>query len=212
MGLGIIRKPFKYTYRNASLIIIAVNVGVYLVTLLFPGLVYILGLNPVLFWGEGMFWQPFTYMFVHGGFFHVFFNMLGLLFFGIAAERAMGTREFTLMYLLCGFLSGLISLLVYTLSGMFHVLLIGASGAVYSILLAYAVIFPRSQIYVWGILPLPAPVLVVVYALLELGSQFTGAGAGVAHLTHLAGFAVAWIYFIVRMGVHPLKVWKDAYR
>jgi len=210
--LNIFRKPFRYAFYNATLIIIAVNVFVYLLTNMFPNLVYVLGLNPVLFWGAQMYWQPFTYMFVHGGFTHIFFNMLGLVFFGIAVERAMGSKEFLLMYLLCGFLSGLISLAVYTEAGLIHTLLIGASGAIYSMLLAYAVIFPRSQIYIWGILPVPAPLLIVLYAVIELGSEFFGFQGGVAHLTHLSGFAVAWLYFIVRMGIHPLKIWKDAYR
>lgn len=208
----IIRKPFSYAFYNATIVIIAVNVFVYLLTSMFPGLVYILSLNPVLFWGAKMYWQPFTYMFVHGGFTHIFFNMLGLVFFGIATERAMGSKEFILMYLLCGFLSGAASLAVYTFTGMFHILLMGASGAIYSMLLAYAVIFPRSIIYIWGILPVPAPLLIVLYAIIEFGSQFFGMQGGVAHLTHLAGFGFAWLYFVVRMGIHPLKVWKDAYR
>lgn len=72
-------------------------------------------------------------------------------------------------------------------------------------------IFPRNVIYIWGIIPVAAPLLVFVYALIEITSQISG-GSGIAHLAHLAGFAVAWIYFVARMGIHPLKVWKDAWR
>ena len=113
--------------------------------------------------------------------------------------------------MICGVLCGLISLAVYTFFGL-NVLLVGASGAIYALLLTYAVIFPRSKIYIWGILPVPAPILILVYAIIEFGSQLTGSGGGIAHMTHLAGFAVAWLYLVIRMGIHPLKVWKNAFR
>ena len=90
--------------------------------------------------------------------------------------------------------------------------LLGASGAINSLLLAYAVIFPRNRIYLMGLLPIPAPLLVAIYAGIEIANQLLTLQNGVAHMTHLAGFAIAWIYFIVRMGINPWKVWKDAYR
>ena len=96
-------------------------------------------------------------------------------------------------------------------TGQYYVFLLGASGAIYAVLFAYAVVFPRSIIYIWGFIPLPAPVMVVVYALIELGSQFFKAD-NVAHLTHLFGFLSAWLYFVIRMGIHPVKIWKKTYR
>ena len=159
-----------------------------------------------------MWWQPFTYMFVHGDFWHLFFNMLGLFFFGTSVERAIGSREFLLMYLVVGVLGGVTSLLVYFFTGIWLIFLIGASGAIYGILFAYAVIFPKNKIYIWGIIPVPSPILVIAYAVIELLNQFTGTRSGVAHMTHLAGFAFAFLYFVIRMGVNPIKVWKDAYR
>ena len=89
--------------------------------------------------------------------------------------------------------------------------LVGASGAIYGILLAFATIFPKSRIYVWFVLPVPAPILVIAYAAIEFFSQFTST-SNVAHYTHLAGFAVAFFYFVVRFGVNPIKVWRDAFR
>ena len=71
--------------------------------------------------------------------------------------------------------------------------------------------FPRSIIFIWGIIPVPAPIMVLGYAVIEFVSQFVGS-SNVAHMTHLAGFGFAWLYFVVRMGVHPVRVWKDAYR
>ena len=81
--------------------------------------------------------------------------------------------------------------------------LVGASGAIFALLLAFAVLNPNADIYLWGILPIRAPFLVVGYAVVELVSQLAGLQSSVAHLTHLAGFGFGWVYFIVRFGVHP---------
>ena len=142
---------------------------------------------------------------------HLFFNMVGLLIFGLSLERAIGSKEFLLFYLITGTLSGVFSFLVFKFTGQYRVFLIGASGAIYAVLFAYAVFFPRSIIYIWGIIPLPAPLMVVLYAIIELGSQFFSSD-NVAHLTHLFGFLSAWLYFVIRMGIHPVKVWKNTYR
>ena len=92
------------------------------------------------------------------------------------------------------------------------VFLIGASGAIYAILFAYAVIFPKNKIYIWAIIPVQAPLLIVIYAVIELGSQIFGFKTGIGHISHLLGLVFAWIYLVVRMGINPLKVWRDAYR
>lgn len=211
--LSVVRKPFRYTFANATLWIIVLNVLAYFLSRFTPLAGYdgYFALSVRGFLGYHMVWQPFTYMFVHANVQHLFFNMLGLLFFGISVEKALGTKEFVLMYLVCGVLCGLASVGVYFLTGAYGVMLVGASGAIYALLLAYAVIFPRSRIFIWGILPVPAPIMVILYAVIELASQlFTY--SPVAHLTHLAGFAFAWLYFRVRMGIRPSQVWKDAYR
>ena len=220
--MNIFRKPFKYTFFNATLAIIIVNLAVHFLFGTFHLNKNFFGLNVGGFVFYHRFWQPITYMFVHGDFMHIFFNMLALFFFGIGVERTLGSREFLLMYFSIGILSGLFSLLVYYGFGRFlisngfqpwtwGISLIGASGAIYGILLAYAVLFPRSRIFIWGIIPVPAPIMVIGYAVIEFFSQFVGS-SNVAHLTHLAGFAFAWIYFVVRMGVNPLRIWKDAYK
>ncbi len=172
---------------------------------------YILGLNPYFFFAGKMYWQIFSYMFVHASMSHILFNMLALVFFGLAVERTLGSKEFLLFYHLSGTIVGILTLLVHTFTGN-NALLMGASGSGYAVLLMYAVIFPKSQIYVWGILPVPAPVLVLIYALIEFLSQLSGTRGNVAHFAHLAGFAVAWLYIAVRMGVNPVRVWKNAWR
>lgn len=210
--MNILHKPFRYTFKNATLGIIIANAAVYFITLLFPKLTAYLGLSVMGCMGMKFLWQPLTYMFVHSGWMHLIFNMIGLFCFGIMVEKAVGTKEFLLMYFFCGIFDGIISMLIYYFTGQYRSLLIGASGAIYSILLFYAVLFPRSILRIWGIIPIPAPILIIVYAIIEFGSQFTGSRGNVAHLTHLTGFALAWIYLVVRMGIHPVKVWKDAYR
>ena len=220
--MNILRKPFRYTFFNATLVLILINTAVHFLAGALGINRNFFGLNVVGFVYKYRFWQVITYMFMHGDFSHLFFNMLALFFFGIGVERALGSKEFLLMYFVIGALSGLFSVAVYYTYGIFlanngfqpwtwRISLIGASGAVYGILFDYAVLFPRARIFIWGIIPVPAPVLVLGYAIIEFGSQFVGS-SNVAHMTHLAGFAFAWLYFFVRMGVRPLRIWKDAYR
>ncbi len=128
--------------------------------------------------------------------------------FGLTIEKAIGSREFLLFYFLCGILSGVLSYLVYKFTNNYYSILIGASGAIYSILFAYAVFFPRSIIYLWWVIPVPAPVMVILYTIIELGSQIFYINSGIAHFTHLFGFLTAYLYFVIRMGIHPIKVWK----
>ena len=210
--LKTIRKPFRYSFFNATFLIIGINLLVFLLTGMMNGLKGYLSLNVVAIYEYNMYWQFVTYMFVHGDFSHLFFNMLGLFFFVMGVERTIGSKEFLLIYFISGIFCGIFSYFIYLFSGGYFIFLMGASGAIYSLLLAYAVIFPRNRIYIWGILPIPAPLLVAIYAGIEIGSQLLSLQNGIAHMTHLAGFAVAWIYFMVRMGINPWKVWKDAYR
>ena len=211
----ILRRPFPYVYRRYALFLILINFLIFAIRFVYPNLAeyvhYYGAMNPILVEQYHMYWQFFSYMFVHQNIQHVFFNMLALLIFGSGFERAVGSREFILFYLICGALSGFFSFLVYKFTGQYRVFLLGASGAVYAVLFAYAVFFPRSVFYVWGIIPLPAPVMVFIYALIELGSQLFGRGSNVAHMTHLFGFLAAWLYFVLRMGIHPIKIWKDTY-
>jgi membrane associated rhomboid family serine protease len=203
-----IRRPFRYEYWNVALILIGINLLVFLLTWIDPDLERILAMNPLFVIKGGMYWQLFTYQFVHGGIAHILSNMIGLLFFGMAVERRTGSKEFLLLYLLSGTLCGVLSFALYVLTGTWYVFLMGASGAIFAILLAYAVLYPDSVVYIWGIIPIPAPILVLGYAGLEVFYMIAGMNEGVAHSTHLIGFAVAWVYFLVRFGINPAKVWS----
>ena len=220
--MNILRKPFRYSFFNATIILIIANVAVHFLLPLLGLNKNAFGLSVAGFVYYHYFWQVVTYMFVHGDMTHLFFNMIGLMIFGLTIERTLGSKEFLLMYFAIGILSGLFSLGVYYGYGKFLMMnqirpwtfgisLIGASGAIYGLLFAYAVLFPRSIVYIWGLIPVPAPIMVLGYAVIEFVSQFVSS-SNVAHMTHLAGFAFAWLYFVVRMGVHPVRIWKDAYR
>jgi membrane associated rhomboid family serine protease len=131
--------------------------------------------------------------------------MLALFIFGSALERHVGSWEFLCYYLVTGILAGAFSILIYWLTGKYGVLLIGASGAIFAIELAYATFFPNATIYFWGLIPLRAPVMVLVFTGIELFNTITGSRDGVAHLTHLAGFAFGWFYFMIRFGFNPIN-------
>jgi membrane associated rhomboid family serine protease len=201
--MNLIRKPFRYSYGNAVLVLIGINLLVFLAQTAFQRTTAYLALNPTNVIRGGAYWQFLTYMFAHGNFSHLFWNMLGLFFFGTQVERHLGTKEFVLYYIVTGVLAGVFSFLVFLLTGADYIFLLGASGAIFAVQLAYATFFPNSIIYIWGILPLRAPVMVLGFTAIELFSSVFGFRNGVAHLTHLAGFGFAWLYFLVRLGANP---------
>ena len=211
---NILHKKFSYSFNYATLIIVAVNVAAFILTGSGrnANFQYLFGLQPILFTRAHYYWQLLTYMFMHGSWSHLLGNMIGLLFFGVYIEKQLGSKEFLLFYLLCGILCGAASLAIYLAAGFYGVLLVGASGAVYAVLLLFAVIFPRATVFIMGIVPAPAPLLVAIYAGIAVFEQVFGMNQGVAHMTHLSGFAAAWIYCLVRYGVNPIKVWKNALR
>jgi membrane associated rhomboid family serine protease len=203
--MSLIRQPFRYRNDGAVFWLIGINVLVFVVMYLLKQqwLIYLLSMIPsqVL---HGWVWTFVTYMFVHGGFSHILFNMFALFVFGVQVERQMGTREFLLFYFVTGTLAGVFSFFAYYLTGS-NVVLMGASGAIFAVELAYAVLFPDAIIYIWGILPLRAPVMVLGFTALGVILMVTGMGGNVAHVTHLAGFIFAWLYFLVRFGINPWR-------
>lgn len=193
-------------YSNATVALIVVNVAVYLIGLLYPRSLLYLALIPRLVVGERWFWQVASYMFVHGGTMHILFNMLALFIFGVPLERRLGSREFLLYYFASGIGAGLATLAVNWYTGMANIPVVGASGAVYGVLLAYATFYPDTRIIIFWLLPVRAPVAVLIFAALALYSELTGTASGVAHLTHLAGLVFGYLYLLVRLRINPLRV------
>ncbi|HAP55093.1 MAG TPA: glpG protein [Spirochaetaceae bacterium] len=203
-ALTMIRKPFRYSYFNATLYLIAANILFFALGYVFPLIKVYMALNPAALL-SGFVWQILSYMFAHADISHLLVNMLGLFIFGTAVERSMGSKEFLLFYLLTGTLAGITSFGIYVATGSWYTMLLGSSGAVYALLLAFAVLNPEARIFLYGILPVRAPILVLGYAGIEIASQLFSFRSSVAHLTHLAGFFWSWLFFVLRFGINPAK-------
>jgi membrane associated rhomboid family serine protease len=137
-------------------------------------------------------WQLFTYMFMHGGLFHLLFNMLALWMFGMELETIWGSRRFLVFYLVCGLAAGVATLFVAPLVGQ-AAPTVGASGAVFGVLIAFAMLFPDRPIYLYFLLPVKAKYLVTAYIALELFFGITGTTDGIAHIAHLGGAAAGFL-------------------
>lgn len=153
-------------------------------------------------------WQLGTYMFLHGGFGHLFFNMLALWMFGMELENLWGTRRFLVYYLVCGLGAGIANVLVPLVlepTGP----TVGASGAVFGVLVAFGMLFPDRPIYIYFLLPIKAKFFVTAYIALELFYGVFGMQSGVAHFAHLGGAAVGFVLtFMTMRGITLTSVWK----
>jgi len=138
-------------------------------------------------------WQLVTYMFLHGGFWHIFFNMLMLWMFGMELEYTWGSAKFLLYYMLCGIGAGIANLLVAPMLGQVAPT-VGASGAVFGILIAFGMLWPDRPIYVYFLLPIRAKYFIAASIGLELITGVTGSSDGVAHIAHLGGAAVGFLF------------------
>jgi membrane associated rhomboid family serine protease len=163
-------------------------------------LIHLFGLTPALV-KKGFIWQLFTYMFLHGGFFHVFFNMFALWMFGCEIERAWGTREFLRYYFITGVGAGFFT---FFLSFNSHIPTIGASGAIFGILVAFALMFPDRPIYLYFLFPIKAKYLVIFFAVIELLASFRHTSDGIGHFAHLGGMIIGYIYIKSDWRLSPL--------
>jgi membrane associated rhomboid family serine protease len=199
--------------------LIATNVGVFVLMKLMPApmeqaLQEFLGLVPAALFQQFHFWQPVTYMFLHGTIGHIFFNMLALWMFGTELERMWGTKFFVRYYLATGIAAALttvlVSLVPTAVTGrMFYAATIGASGAIYGVLLAYGLTFPNRPIYVYLILPIPAKYFVMIMGAIALLSAMGDTGGDIAHIAHLGGLVAG--YLLLR-GRHLSPVNEVRYR
>ena len=155
-----------------------------------------LGLVPNQVVTQGMVWQLVSYMFLHGGVMHVLLNMFYLVMFGSELERWWGSREFLKYYFICGVGAGVIHVITtYVFDLNPHIPTIGASGAVFGVLIAYGMAFPTRRILLWFVIPVSARALVAIAAFIELAMtvEYRG-GDGVARFAHLGGMLVGYLY------------------
>jgi membrane associated rhomboid family serine protease len=160
------------------------------------------GLMPARVTYEYTLWQFVSYMFLHGGIGHIFFNMLTLYMFGNELVRYWGTRHFLIYYFVTGIGAGVCSWIVAMNSVS---IVIGASGAIYGLLLAYGLTYPNRIVYLNFLFPIKVKWLVIIMGVVAFFSSVTGSDSGVASIAHLGGMVVGYIYLKGRD-------WRDRYR
>ena len=144
-------------------------------------------------------WRLVTYLFLHGGFIHVFFNMFFLWMFGRELEREWGSREFLKYYFICGIGAGLLNIMVSSSPT------IGASGAVYGVMVAYALRYPDRPVYIYFLFPVKVKYMVGFLALISFFSTWNPQADGIAHAAHLGGILIGYIYLKFWHKVPSLK-------
>ncbi len=138
-------------------------------------------------------WQLITYQFMHGGFSHIFFNMFALWMFGVEVEYLMGSKKFIYFYLLCGVVAGLFQLFLPPIFGESLAPTIGASGAIFGVLVAFAMYFPDRYIFLYFLIPIKAKYLIPLFIIMEF-MLIESPGGNIAHLAHLGGAIAGFIY------------------
>ncbi|MBN2364612.1 MAG: rhomboid family intramembrane serine protease [Calditrichaeota bacterium] len=187
------------------------NIAIFILQILAPGLNNFLigyfGLVPALALEHFFIWQFVSYMFLHGGLGHIFFNMFALWMFGVELERNWGTREFLKFYFLTGIAAGL-STSLFSWGSMIPT--IGASGAIYGILAAYALFFPDRYVYLYLLFPIKMKYLAIILGALEFISAYNQHQSGIAHVAHLGGMVVG--YFYLRYKYRHWGIGKDFFK
>ena len=177
---------------------IAGFVGTWLAEMVSVDLVGMLGLRPVDILTRFQLWRGVTYLFLHAGLFHLLFNMLALWMFGVEMERRWGSKYFLKYYFVCG-IGAAVTVLVLSLlpffadTTLYTSLTVGASGAIYGVLLAFGLYFPTRPILMFFVFPVPAKYAVMIMGAIALYSSMTGAD-GVAHAAHLGGLVAGYLF------------------
>ena len=177
--------------------LIIANCIIFLAMMLLPRFCLAVEEYGVLYWfGSQQFhsWQYITYMFLHASWSHLFFNMFALWMFGRTLEYELGSKRFLTYYLVCGVGAALVQMVVAWVTGEYHIQLLGASGAVMGLLLAFGVMHPNSVIVLLiPPIPMKAKYFVIGYAVLELFCGWRGSQSGVAHFAHVGGMLWGWL-------------------
>ncbi len=177
--------------RGIKILLIANGVIFLLQILVGRQLILLLGLTPIQVLENLSLYQLVTYMFVHGGFFHILINMFILWMFGSEIELTWGTKRFFRYYFLTGIAGGIFTVAFQPSSA---IPTIGASAAIYGLLVAYAVMFPNRMIYLYFLIPLKVKYAVLIFVALEFFASFSGNTDGIGHLAHLGGAVVGFLY------------------
>lgn len=195
--------------------IILATAGAFLLQNLYSPATGWLALYPPLVLESFQVWRLATYLLLHGGLLHLFFNMLALFMFGCELERMWRTRLFLRFYLTCGIGAGLFALLPF--AAFYQAAHVGASGAIYGLLMAYAMYFPNRVVYMnllfLFFFPIRVKYFVTIMGMLAFLGSVQGAGSGVSHIAHLGGLVVGFLYLRAGMGRRSLAgELREAYR
>ncbi|MFI5346976.1 MAG: rhomboid family intramembrane serine protease [Elusimicrobiota bacterium] len=172
-------------------LIIANVVGFLVAKLVGPQMYDLFGLIPEQLVFHRWVWQPFTYLFLHGNIWHLIFNLFALWMFGMPVEAQWGENEFLKYYFLCGFGAALTSTALGVHS---TVPVIGASGSVYGLLVAFALLYPDAVVYLYFLIPVKAAHMAILFGALEFFAGATGATPGIARFAHLGGMVTGYLY------------------
>lgn len=171
--------------------------------------IILFGLVPYLVWTKLYLWQVFTYQFLHGGLFHILFNMLALWMFGCDLERHWGTQFFLRYYFVSVVGGGILNTIFLPAQ---VVPSIGASAGVYGVLLAYGLIYPNRVVYFYFLFPIKMKHFVLIIGAISLYSSIAATHSGIAHLAHLGGMAFGYAYLRWRNPWVWAKIYFDRYR
>jgi membrane associated rhomboid family serine protease len=222
------QRPLPYAFYNATLILVILNVVVFLLRFITPHLfetyMYIDQVQGLVSPDQNLFvlfpnwpmvgqrpWTLVTALFIHQDPMHIIFNMLALLMIGSVVERKMGSHEFLLFYFVCGILDNVLLTLLYPLLGMNSAVL-GASGAIFAVMLAFGTFFPTSTVLLMFVIPVKAYIMVLGLIAFSIIAALTGIMGNVSHLGHLSGVLFGFLYLLVRLRTNPIKEFIHARR
>jgi membrane associated rhomboid family serine protease len=175
-----------------------------------------LALSPQAIVDDWELWQLATYMFLHAGLFHLLFHMLALWMFGVELEQLWGTRFFTRYYFVTGVGAGVLMLVLSFVphfgDRLYEARTVGASGALFGLMLAYGLLFPHRRVYMYFLFAVPARYFVMIAGAISLYATVVDQGGGVAHTAHLGGLVVGYAYLrMERTQFHPIAELKYRY-
>ena len=189
------RGEFSYRpslFTDSIKLLVSINFGIFLLQSLSGSdrlFFELFGLVPKQIWTQFMIWQPFTYLFFHGGIWHVLINMFVLWMFGSELERLWGKQHFLKYYFITGIGSGILTALFYLDSA---IPVVGASGAVFGVLLAYGITYPNRIVYLYGIFPIKSIFFVIGIGVIAFVSSFNSV-TQISHITHLGGMVIGYV-------------------
>jgi membrane associated rhomboid family serine protease len=193
-----------FTRGVVNKLILANVIAFFLEFIFAPHFIQIFALTPRDVVQKFYFWQLVTYMFLHGGFFHLFFNLLMTCFLGNTLESVWGSQKFMKYYLTCG-LGGAAFFMIFN----FNSIVVGASAAVFGLYIAYGILFPNNYVYIYFLFPIRAKYFVTFIALFQLAYGISGP-SGIAYFAHIGGMAAGLLFF--RREIMNTRFWRRTSR